>query len=97
MSGATATKPDQPSPYEVGGYRRPRWAGLGLVGGGLRTIPDKTGPFSSRLAAHPDAWLRGLSLADYLARFRSVPGAISPLMFLLFAAMPTLVGPRQVE
>ena len=39
-------------------------------------------------------WLRGLSLSEYLAGFRSIPGAISLGLFLLFAAMPVLVGRR---
>ena len=36
-------------------------------------------------------WLRGLSLTEYLASFVTAPGLVSLLMFLLFAAMPTLV------
>ena len=36
-------------------------------------------------------WVRGLPLQEYLASFASGPGVISLLMFLLFAAMPTLV------
>jgi hypothetical protein len=36
-------------------------------------------------------WVRGLSLQDYLASFASGPGVVSLLMFLLLAAMPTLV------
>jgi hypothetical protein len=36
-------------------------------------------------------WVRGLSLQEYLASFVTAPGVISLLMFLLFAAMPTLV------
>jgi len=39
-------------------------------------------------------WLRGLSIADYLANFRSVSGGISLLLFVLFAAMPALVARR---
>jgi hypothetical protein len=39
-------------------------------------------------------WLRGLSIADYLAGFRSVAGGITLLLFLLFAAMPALVERR---
>jgi len=39
-------------------------------------------------------WLRGLSVADYLASFRSVAGGVTALLFLLFAAMPALVGRR---
>jgi hypothetical protein len=42
-SGATGAKPDQPIPYEVGGYRRSRWPGLGLVGGGSRTMQGVLG------------------------------------------------------
>jgi hypothetical protein len=36
-------------------------------------------------------WLRDLSLGEYVASFADVPGIISLVMFLLFAAMPTLV------
>ena len=36
-------------------------------------------------------WVRGLSLDEYLASFATAPGLVSLLMFLLFAAMPTLV------
>ena len=36
-------------------------------------------------------WVRGLSLREYLASFVTAPGVISLVMFLLFAAMPTLV------
>ena len=37
-------------------------------------------------------WVRGLSLQGYFASFLTAPGVISGLvMFLLFAAMPTLV------
>jgi hypothetical protein len=36
-------------------------------------------------------WVRGLSVQEYLARFETAPGVISLLMFLLFAAIPTLV------
>ena len=36
-------------------------------------------------------WVRGLSLPEYLASFANAPGVISLVMFLLFAAMPTLV------
>jgi hypothetical protein len=36
-------------------------------------------------------WVRGLSLHGYFASFLTAPGVISLLMFLLFAAMPTLV------
>ena len=36
-------------------------------------------------------WVRGLSLRDYLGSFTTAPGVVSLLMFLLFAALPTLV------
>jgi hypothetical protein len=36
-------------------------------------------------------WVRGLSLPEYLASFATAPGLVSLLMFLLFAAMPTIV------
>jgi len=36
-------------------------------------------------------WVRGLSLHEYLGSFVTAPGLVSLLMFLLFAAMPTLV------
>lgn len=36
-------------------------------------------------------WVRGLSLQEYLASFVTVPGLISAVMFMLFAAMPSLV------
>ena len=36
-------------------------------------------------------WVRGLSLKEYLASFANTPGVIPLVIFLLFAAMPTLV------
>jgi hypothetical protein len=36
-------------------------------------------------------WVRGLSLREYLGSFVTTPGLVSLLMFLLFAAIPTLV------
>ena len=36
-------------------------------------------------------WVRGLSLPEYLASFVTIPGLVSLLMFLLFAAMPMIV------
>jgi hypothetical protein len=36
-------------------------------------------------------WVRGPSERDYLTGFLTGPGVVSLLMFLLFAAMPTLV------
>src|SRR6267378_6288456 len=35
-------------------------------------------------------WVRGLSLQEYVGSFVTTPGVISLVMFLLFAAMPTL-------
>jgi len=40
--------------------------------------------------------LEWLSVTDYLASFTAAPGIISLLMFVLFAAMPTLASqPRR--
>jgi hypothetical protein len=36
-------------------------------------------------------WVRGLSLHEYLTSFVTTPGVISAVMFLRFAAMPSLV------
>jgi hypothetical protein len=36
-------------------------------------------------------WVRQLSLPGYLRSFTTAPGVVSLVMFLLFAAMPTLV------
>jgi hypothetical protein len=36
-------------------------------------------------------WVRGVSLQDYLASFVTAPGLISAVMFMLFAAMPSLI------
>jgi hypothetical protein len=55
---------------------------VGLVALGLLVIAELIGT----------QWLRGLSLADYLTGFRSLPGVITAASFLLFAAMPTLVA-----
>jgi len=62
---------------------RPR-AVMGLTALGLLLVAEVAGM----------RWLRGLSLADYLAGFRSVAGAVTLLLFGLFAAMPALVGRR---
>lgn len=41
-------------------------------------------------------WLRGLSIGEFLAKFVSVSGGISALLFVLFALMPMLVAlPRR--
>jgi hypothetical protein len=37
------------------------------------------------------AWIRGIPLPEYLAILLTLPGLVSQLMFLLFAAMPTIV------
>ena len=37
-------------------------------------------------------WVRGLSLHDYLGSFVTIPDLVSLLMFVLFAAMPTIVA-----
>jgi hypothetical protein len=59
----------------------PRMA-VGLVALGLLLIAEVSAT----------RWLRGLSLSEYLASFRSLPGTISLVLFLLFAAMPVLVA-----
>ncbi len=59
-------------------------AAMGLVALGLPLVAEVAGT----------RWLRGLSIADYLAGFRSVAGGITLLLFVLFAAMPALVGRR---
>ena len=38
-------------------------------------------------------FVRGLFLQDYFSSFLTAPGMISMVMFLLFAAMPTLITP----
>jgi hypothetical protein len=40
-------------------------------------------------------WVRGLPIRDFVATFARATGAISLVMFLLFAAMPTLVNPSR--
>ena len=55
---------------------------IGLVAFGILLLAELAGV----------VWLRGLSsLTEYLASFVTAPGLVSLLMFLLFAAMPTLV------
>jgi hypothetical protein len=54
---------------------------IGLVALGVLLPAEITGSL----------WLRGLSPREYLASFANVPGIISLVMFLLFAAMPALV------
>ena len=69
------------------GAELPATIGMGLVSLGILLAAEIAGAL----------WVRGLSLPEYLASLANVRGAIS-LMFLLFAAMPTLVtragGPR---
>jgi hypothetical protein len=63
----------------------PTRAVVGLVALGMLLIAEFLG-----------AWgLRGFSPADYLASFRSLPGAVTAATFVLFAAMPMLVGRRR--
>jgi hypothetical protein len=60
----------------------PTRALVGLVALGMLLVAELLG-----------AWgLRGLSPADYLASFGSRPGAVTAATFLLFAAMPLLIG-----
>jgi hypothetical protein len=37
-------------------------------------------------------WVRGLSMQEYLASLATVPGLISLLAFLVFAAVPAFIG-----
>ena len=54
---------------------------MGLVALGILTPAEIAGVL----------WVRGLSLQEYLASFVTAPSVISLAMFLLFAAMPSLV------
>jgi hypothetical protein len=54
---------------------------MGLVAVGILAVAEIAGVF----------WVRRLSLQEYLGSLVTAPGVISLLMFLLFAAMPTLV------
>jgi len=54
---------------------------MGLVAVGILTVAEIAGVL----------WVRRLSLQEYLGSLVTAPGVISLLMFLLFAAMPTLV------
>jgi hypothetical protein len=54
---------------------------MGLVAVGILTVAEIAGVL----------WVRQLSLQEYLGSLATAPGVISLLMFLLFAAMPTLV------
>jgi hypothetical protein len=55
---------------------------IGLVALGMLLVAEVVGA----------RYLRGLSLADYVASFRSPPGAVTAASFLVFAAMPMLVA-----
>jgi hypothetical protein len=54
---------------------------MGLVAVGILAVAEIAGVL----------WARRLSLQEYLGSLVTAPGVISLLMFLLFAAMPTLV------
>jgi hypothetical protein len=54
---------------------------MGLVALGILTPAEIAGVL----------WVRGSSLQEYLSSFATAPGVISAVMFLLFAAMPSLV------
>jgi hypothetical protein len=54
---------------------------MGLVAVGILAVAEIAGVL----------WARLLSLQEYLGSLAAAPGVISLLMFLLFAAMPTLV------
>src|ERR1700757_2163420 len=54
---------------------------MGLVAVGILTVAEIAGVL----------WVRRLSLQEYLGSLATAHGVISLLMFLLFAAMPTLV------
>jgi hypothetical protein len=54
---------------------------MGLVAVGILTVAEIAGVL----------WVRRLSLQEYLGSLVTAPGVISLIMFLLFAAMPTLV------
>jgi hypothetical protein len=62
----------------------PTRALVGLVALGMLLVAELLGAW----------WLRGLSPADSLASFGSLPGAVTGATFLLFAAMPLLIGRR---
>ena len=55
---------------------------MGLVAVGILAVAEIAGVL----------WVRRLSLQEYLWSLVTGPGVISLLMFLLFAAMPTLVA-----
>ena len=57
---------------------------VGLIALGLLLVAEVLGA----------RWFRGVSIAHFLAGFRSVPGAITLLLFVIFAAVPVLVGRR---
>ena len=59
----------------------PATIGIGFVALGLLIPAEIAGV----------VFVRGLSLQDYFSSFLTTPGMISLVMFLLFAAMPSLV------
>jgi hypothetical protein len=60
-------------------------AAVGLIALALLLIAELAGA----------RWLRRMSMSDYLTGFASTPGAISLLLFLLYAVMPMLVECRR--
>src|SRR5271169_6317820 len=54
---------------------------VGLVALGILLVAELTGV----------RWVRGISIREYLAGYATPSGLISLLLFLLFAAMPSLV------
>ena len=61
----------------------PATTAIGLVALGLLVPAEITGV----------VFVRGLSFQDYFSSFLTAPGMISLVMFLIFAAMPSLVTP----
>jgi hypothetical protein len=59
-------------------------ASMGLVALGLLVVAEAAGTL----------WLRGLSLSDYFAGLVSDSGGIALMLFLVFAAMPTIIAWR---
>ena len=63
------------------GRALPMRIGMGLVALGILLPAEIAGAL----------WVRGLSLREYLTSFANPAGAVSLVMFLVFAAVPTLV------
>ncbi len=75
-----------------------RWV---LASFGIRSGPaERAGVGMSALAlllaveASGAVWLRGMTVAGWLAHFATPAGALSLALFLMFAAMPLFVGAR---